>query len=354
MNPDRAAVDTIKANLADPLAFLDAIGLDAKREGHRARLHECPWCGSSRGCYADTRQGVILARCHTCGEGGDIFALFAAVRGLDARRDFTAIKNELADLAHVNTDRPRPPKPPPMPPRDLPLPPRGAAGRLWNACRPCADDPEVAAWLVSRGLDPAACDRYGLCAALPIGVEIPRWAWFKGDAAEAQPWNAIGCRAIFRLFDAAGELQSVRARQVRGDVGPKSCAPRGFTHKGLLLADPCARVMLSVGQWTHLDRGLVVVAEGEPDFLTWASKGEGARDIAAIGIAGAGAWTQALADRIPDGSTIAIWTDDDRAGDAYATAITASIRGRCNVLESFPEARAERRRALGPIGRVAA
>jgi hypothetical protein len=109
------------------------------------------------------------------------------------------------------------------------------------------------------------------------------------------------------------------------------------------MADPLAAMMLALGSWPEHAEKRVVISEGEPDFLTWASRGTGARTLAVLGIAGAGTWTKEIADRIPDGSTAIVRTDQDDAGDRYAEQITASLWGRCAVLESDPEARRARR-----------
>ncbi len=351
MTGDRTIVDTIKTRLTDPQTFLAALGIRTKREASRVRL-ECPWCGSRSGCYADTRQGVILARCHGCSEGGDAFAILAAVRGLDSQRDFPALRDELAGLASVDAERAQ--VRPMRPARPLPLPPRREVKALWDACLPCAADPEVSAWLASRGLDPDRVDVYRLARSLPEGVEVPRWASYRGDAEHARPWSEIGYRCVIPLYDEAGELRSVRARAVRPVDGGKSTAPSGFTTKGVLMLCPCAKVTFAIDCWEWFARREVVITEGEPDFLTWASHGEGARDVAVIGLPGAGAWTPALAARIPSGSKVSIRTDNDRAGDGYAKTIADDLRDRCEVWETHAAERAERRAQLGVIGRVSA
>src|SRR5262249_14220485 len=111
------------------------------------------------------------------------------------------------------------------------------------------------------------------------------------------------------------------------------------------LADPLAVMMLQLAAWPWYAEQRVVVTEGEPDFLTWAARGEGQRTLAVLGLPGAGTWTAELAERVPDGSTVILRTDADDAGHAYAAEIAASLGGRCHVRESDPDGRAERRRA---------
>jgi hypothetical protein len=103
--------------------------------------------------------------------------------------------------------------------------------------------------------------------------------------------------------------------------------------------------MLAVAGWPWWAERRVVITEGEPDFLTWAVRGEVPRTLAVLGIGGTGQWAEALADRIPDDTIVIVRTDPDDAGDAYAAEIVASLRGRCDVRESDPDGRAGRRRA---------
>jgi hypothetical protein len=218
---------------------------------------------------------------------------------------------------------------------------------LWDACRPCCADADIAAWLRSRVVDPALVDRLGLARALPSGLAGPRWASYRGQAAAPARWAALGYRVIVPMYDAAGDLRSVRARYIgpSGDDLPKALPPSGYGCKGLVMACPLAAIMLAVAGWPWWAERRVVIAEGEPDFLTWATRGELPRKLAVLGVGGSGQWTEALADRIPNESNVIIRTDPDDAGDAYAAEIVASLRGRCRTYESDPHGRAQRRRA---------
>jgi 5S rRNA maturation endonuclease (ribonuclease M5) len=343
-------IAAIKQALRDPIAVCRALGLEAgaKRQGGgifvRCPAHDdaSPSCSVTRGA-----DGTIRVRCFGCSMAGDVFDLVAAVERLDRRGDFRKVAERAAELAGVGATSSAPTRPAPPPPPPKPPPPVEEVRELWERCTPTCVDPEVSAWLRSRAIDPAAVDAYGPARALPVGIDVPRWARYRGDAPEARPWNAIGYRCIVPLYDAAGELRSVRARQVgtpRGDA-PKALPPVGYGLRGLVMGCPLGSLLLALGAWPWWAERRVVVVEGEPDFLTWAARGEGARTLAVLGLPGAGTWTVELADRIPDGSTVIIRTDPDDAGDRYATEIATTLRGRCTVLESDVEGRAERRGA---------
>jgi CHC2-type zinc finger protein/Toprim domain-containing protein len=347
---NRAAVDAVKARLNDVDDVIQLLDLVVeRREGGRVWIL-CPWHSErTASCSLQVRRGVLLAHCFGCSVGGDVLALVAASHGLDIKRDFPRVLEQGARLANVDINRlqsaPPAPRRAPRPP-ELGFPPVDEVRALWDACTPVSDDAAVAEWIRdARGLIPKAVDCYGLARALPQAAVVPRWARYRGSAEHARSWPDLGYRAIVPMYDEAGELRSVRARAIvqPPNKEPKVVPPRGFAAKGLLMMDPLAKIVFATGCWPWDSRRVVAVAEGEPDFLTLASQGTGARADAVIGISGSGAWTNALAARIPDGSTIAIWTDNDSAGDAYADEIAASLGARCDVRESFHDERQARR-----------
>ena len=80
----------------------------------------------------------------------------------------------------------------------------------------------------------------------------------------------------------------------------------------------------------------LVIAEGEPDFLTWASRLSADAEFAPVAVLGivAGAWTPAIAARIPDGARVVVRTHHDEAGRKYAAQIHATLTGRCRLARS--------------------
>lgn len=357
----RADVETVKRALADPREVCRRLGLDqkAKPQSGGGLMILCPVHGDRSPSCSVTRgrDGTLRVKCFACDFAGDVLDLLAAVERLDRVRDFPELLRRAAELGHVTLEREvtrptakrAPAKAPPVvrPPPRRPYPPADEVGAFWAMCRPVAEDPEVCRWLEGRGLSPAAVGRYDVARALPVTAELPRWASYRGDPEKRpkpEPWSVLGYRLIVPLYDASGVIRSVRARAVTPiDDAPKALPPSGYAAKGLVMADPLAAMMLAIGSWPEHAERRIVISEGEPDFLTWASRGTGARTLAVLGLAGSGQWAKEIADRIPDGSTVILRTDQDDAGDRYAEQVTATLWGRCTVLESDPEARKARR-----------
>jgi hypothetical protein len=90
----------IKARWTAPYAVAEALGLleGSRRQGGGLTVR-CPAHGDKTPSCSITRAGGTLrVRCFGCGLAGDVFALVAAVRGLDVRRDFVQVKIEAGRL----------------------------------------------------------------------------------------------------------------------------------------------------------------------------------------------------------------------------------------------------------------
>ncbi len=225
------------------------------------------------------------------------------------------------DRVELHVDRPTPR---PVPP---PIYPPGAAD-TWAACRPVGDDAGAVAWLESRGLTVADVETWDLARALLSVGELPAWASFRGV-----PWRPSGHRLVVPLYDAAGELRSVRARKLTGGDGIKELASAGFEVRGLVMACPMARRVLT-GDAPAWWPPTFIITEGTPDFLTWATRQSDANENgpAVLGIF-SGAWTADLAARIPDGAEVILRGHEDEAGEGYMEKIAASLSGRCRIFE---------------------
>lgn len=207
----------------------------------------------------------------------------------------------------------------PIPP---PVYPPGAAG-FWEACRPAGMDSACAEWIQRRGLNLGSVEVWGLARALPSVGALPRWA---------SSWRIRGYKLLLPLYDAEGVLRSLRARLVRADsCGPKELAPSRFAARGLVLACHIARRMLA-GSSPDWWRPEILVVEGVPDWLTWASRQSDAHEggPAVLGI-GAGSWSPEVAERIPDGSRVMLRGHAGAAGEHYMETIAASLAGRFEV-----------------------
>jgi hypothetical protein len=217
----------------------------------------------------------------------------------------------------------------------LARPPKAEVRALWVASQPVGSDPEADEWFARRYADRAAtflehAELWDLVRSIPRDARLPRWAWSHGGS-----WIQTGHRLLFQLWDHNGQALSVRARCLDPTTTPKSLAPSGFSMKGLVLADPFGVQLLAglVPDWWEQHE--VVIAEGEPDWLIWAASQREAdfQGPAVLGVE-SGAWSQRIADRIPDGARVAIRVHHDAPGEVYARQIVGSLSGRCQIFRS--------------------
>jgi hypothetical protein len=134
---------------------------------------------------------------------------------------------------------------------------------------------------------------------------------------------------VLPAFDALGALRSVRAWQLKpGAEGPKRLPPAGHRATELVLANgPALALLRAPAAPVQL-----LVAEGEPDFLSLAQRYRG---VAVVGVF-SGSWSEAFAARVPLGSLVAIRTHRDAAGDRYAAAIIKTLAGRALIKRGGP------------------
>jgi hypothetical protein len=192
----------------------------------------------------------------------------------------------------------------------------------------------VRAYLEGRGIAPEAVEALDLARAIPDGAVLPRWASYRGNAPEARTWLAMGFRLVLPVYDAGGVVRSVRGWRVLEGDGPKRLPPSGYRAGGLVMADGAGVALLGRASLEGTD-GRVVIVEGEPDFLTWATRFPDSAEAvpAVLGIL-SGSWTDEIAARIPDGARVIVRTHHDEAGNRYAAAVRGSVDRRCEVLRS--------------------
>ena len=261
---------------------------------------------------------------HLDGEQGEQWARRKIAHGLrdGAKNPTTPREANYRPPRHLAGETPRPRTPIPGPPPKYP--PLDTVEALWGEALPVdtsADlstwDHDPAAWLQSRAIDVDAVAAHDLARMIPDGLELPPWA-----AIGRRDWRMAGYRLVVPMYDAAGDLRSVHARHTRPGEAPrfKSTNPTGHQVKSLLTANPHALELLrGTGE-----PSTVVISEGEPDYLTAATTWS---TLPVFGIV-AGSWTPEHAQRIPDGSTVVIRTDNDTKGDEYAEAIRNTFAGR--------------------------
>ena len=269
-------------------------------------------------------------------EAAEALLRAAQACGLEDREAASVVRRALRDGAK-DPRQPSPSRIAPPPARRTPAsPPRGfppadSVAQVWSGSRPVFDDPIVSAYLVRRGLDPDGVDLERLARALPEDATLPAWA--RGPSGS---WTSTGHRLLVPLYDADGNLVSIRARTVAPDVEPKALAPAGHAVRGAVMAD-LVGVSILRGEPVETWNRAVVVVEGEPDFLTWGTnRSDAAEEVPAVLGVESGAWTEAIAARVPDGSRVVIRTHHDAAGNQYARAVAHSLGTRCQVFRSRP------------------
>lgn len=326
----KEAARDIRYALADVRQLCDRLGLTADPKSFTRQasglIVRCPWhdertpsCSIRRGS-----DGTVAIRCHGCGATGDALNLIAAVHGLTLRGDdFRQVLIVGAEMGGLHSlvreletgeaprERPAPvPRPAPEPERDYPADARA----FWDTCSPTAEVPEVAAWLASRGIDPELVDAGGLARGISQGATVAPWGAYRGLS-----WSETGHRLILPVYDHHGALRSVRAGRVIEGDSPKRLPPGGHRASGLVMACDSAIAML---QGTYRPQRLLIV-EGEPDFLTWATW-RTRHAYARIALT-SGAWTADFAARVPETAKVFLCTDADRAGDGYADAVRKTL-----------------------------
>jgi hypothetical protein len=347
--------DWYRSELA-PRLQIDLVyaGLELRGRGPQL-VARCPLHnGDDRNFTVNAR--TLLWKCRSqCQRGGDALAFYRERNGLG----FAEAVLELAELHGLEapatqgrrgtepqqTTKPRR-EPAPVraaalvPEKPLVYPDAREVAALWEASAALSESPNHRAYWRGRKVDPNAISDLGVMRVLRNSTPLPRWA-----RSEDGTWRASGHGMLTLLYDAHGQVRSVCAKQ----RGGKSVSPAHKKRSELVMACPLAVQLLRHGThpstwpaelepwgghaapwWPAEVRLRVVIAEGEADFETAITEARGDQDLfapAVIGI-GSGAWSDAFAARIPDGSLVNIATHPDPAGDAYARKVLESLRGR--------------------------
>jgi hypothetical protein len=200
---------------------------------------------------------------------------------------------------------------------------RPEADAFWKSCQPVTSVDHVSQWLETRHIDAEAVASLDLARVVPEDVRLPTWAG---------SWPPRGYIVAFPLYDSGGHMVAARFR-LPGSCEPnlpKSVSPKGIRGSGMVMAGPTALKVLRSGSkpgwWANGDPERpfrVVIAEGEPDFLSWsvepARHGLGYNALqfpAVLGVA-SGSLTPELIDRVPYGTELISAFDNDQGGDRH-------------------------------------
>lgn len=328
-----------------------ASSLGIMRTGNK--LSRCPACGADKANRppgdapsVTVSKGSRLWRHWSCGAGGDAISLVAfsltgaalkgnpraaEVRSWFADRGLCTAAGAATDRARTRWRRPvtwtrEPPQ--------AAAPKAQALARIdefWRTCRPVLDDDGAAAYLRDRGVPPDLVELFDLARVLPDRGKLPVWA-----RCGRRDWRARGNRLVLPMTASTGKLATVQA--VNPADGSK-LFPVGRGAAGAVFADPLARLWLRAADTAagapaadEVRRVGLVVAEGAPDFLTWATEYSDAdEDAPAVTGIASGSWTGDVAARVPAGCVVTIATHNDTAGDRYARKVRDSLHGRCDV-----------------------
>jgi len=317
--------------LADPARICKSLGLDegAKRQA-RGLIIRCPSHGDRNPSCSVTEgpDGTLRVKCFSCEFTADALGLIEIALNVP----FVEAINEACDM--VGRPRPGEPEarswtPPPVDtraPRPEPQYPWSSdLARFWGSLAPVAGHALADTMLRRRAIDPEAVDRFGLARTITGRTTLPDFAKYRGSADHPMSWGETGHLLIVPAYDHTGTMRSVRAwRVLESDAGdmPKRLPPAGCKASGLVLANCDAQ------SWMRGELGpcVVVVAEGEPDYLTHATRFDGP----VIGIL-SGSWTPEFAAAVPIGSTLLLRTDRDEAGSRYAKQIVDTVGDRCHI-----------------------
>jgi len=339
---------------SEPSVVAERLELDVAYEQSNGVMLLCPFHDDSKpsGSLFVGDNDKVRFFCHGCGESHDIIGLAALHWGMNPKRDFKRIlahllalagfsefaktlnagrKLRMSDIAKatdalkVNVEKREPAKYP-------------DAGRIYtffvDNCQPVNKNRDVATYLKSRGLDPTEIAKHELAWAIKFRQRHPMPVWAK---TSLKSWVQSGHFLVTPTFDEDGYERSLRARCVRDcDPAFKSLAPSGKRCSGTVFANLAGRQLFNPKTIAGpLPEGLevvVVIVEGEIDFMTWATRPAPEGKLFVVLGVFSGAWCQAIADRIPDGTTVVVRTDPDEAGNRYAGQINETLKGRCRVL----------------------
>jgi len=325
-----------------------ALGLTVDNRG----ISPCPSCGAKRRGKTDSRSPIGIraddrgGKCHPCSATFNPVSLMALIVSGQTKPDYhqwAEVRNRCFSLGLCNREDQKDgassskgntlhTAPIKMESVNKPLrPPASEVQSLWESCIPVTDDDQVKSWMTnSRGFTPQMIvniDQRSLARALNPKSALPAWCTYR-----SRNWIETTHRVIVPLVGPTGAIESLHARALRPEgERDKAASPKGFEIRGLVMADQLGKVVLEEGApgwWKQPHR--IVICEGVPDYLIWASRyGYAAEDAPAVLGVISGSWSKEIAARIPNECRVVIRTHNDRSGNEYAQKIISSLSNRC-------------------------
>ncbi len=272
-------------------------------------------------------------RCHQCDASGDAVTLaayfVAGKRDMDGAAGVAVITAcadrglcTPFDAKRVAQVRPVYVAPKPVEPEPEPGIPTAELEALWAATLPVnmtlADphvlDMAVPFFMSGRGWFPPLLASLDLVRVTPLPDTFlwPTW-WPKA-------WtNAY--RVVMRAYSPRGEFVSIHGRSVVPDLTPKSRWPKGYA-AGHLFADARGVALL---RGDAGDTSKAIIVEGMTDLIALTlAVFDAKRTDAILGITSGSTKALGLV-KWPPGIPVVILTDQDEAGEKYATEIRAAI-----------------------------
>lgn len=287
----------------------------------------CVWHEDSTPSLSLKRRpsGDVTVKCFGCGESGDAIKFLAKVIG-SASKSFDL---QLVDVARAIGMEPGTEWDGTAPVREIieadpEYPPMDDMAELF--AETSSSNPANASEVVNNWFHAA-----GEMDVIPdSATQNLSFDWFRAN----------GSWIILKAFDWKGKWRSVHARNIKRDYsGPKTIWPRGFSSKGLFLADKNGQAILRGDKFLKNRCRVIFLTEGITDTLSqigylkyrasenrpFCSWGRGWQP-SVIGLTMSSLAGLPLVDW-PTGNRVryVIMTDNDTAGDKYAKAVEGAL-----------------------------
>lgn len=270
------------------------------------------------------------AYCNSCGAGGDLISIYAAINGLDHRAAFIEFRDKYAPDQAGTYRKPklRTPKPPSQskgPERqDKPGKRIQSPAEVWQEKATAVLQKSQEAlltnsarlkWLADRGLDKRSAARFGL-GWIDHDIFRPRESWgletiTKENGQAKKLWIPAGL--VIPCLD-GDKILRLRIRRSEGE-------PKYYVVPGSAWS-PAPMLTIS-GQWSGPHRA-VVVCEAELDAMLIAQEAGDLVDVLASGSATARPQDVKSRAMLRSAAWIGLWMDRDEAGDKGVDAWTRS------------------------------